>query len=341
LSRRVIALAASLALAIAFSATAYATNMFGIFYVANMIDPTIASSFDSDSAVEINESQVSGDYIITLLGMAQGDEIQGLSNEGKPLTGNHTYLAVKIEKAAGAGSSEVGLLHILPMISGEKPWQVQLGEYNQGGMFEDGVLYSLIDVENLEYFADRTVYLAVMDTPFYEHSKFIYDEASGKIQINPQHTGVVTLFELPLDASKANPEEAAKIIAGGMNATSAGTQADKDAAAAVQGLQELSAEFPGEDFIIIEDSVKEIVIGSDGSWEYNGYQVMGDGRDGHDQGMLDQLKWNKNGYAMINYMTTEKDGETYSECTMLKKEADGKIYGMVFQCPTFEFINNQ
>jgi hypothetical protein len=305
-----------------------------------MIDPAIAGSFDNDSAVEINESQVSGDYLITLLGMAQGDKISGLTNEGKPLTGNHTYLAVKIERADGSSFSEVGSLHILPMISGEKPWRVSLGGYSQGGRFENGVLYTLIDVENLEYFADRTVYLAVMDTPFYDHGKFIYDETSGKIRINPQYAGVITLFELPLDESKADPEKAAAIIAGSMSATGEETQSDRDAAAAVQGLQELSAGFPGEDFVLIEESVKEVTIGPDGSWEYNGYQVMGDGREGDDRGMLDRLEWNENGYALINYMTTEKDGETYSECTMLKKEADGKIYGMIYQCPTFEFTES-
>jgi hypothetical protein len=335
-SRRAALLAASLAIVLGLSITAYATNLFGFGDVAGMIDPTVAESFDGDSAVEINESQISGDYSVTLLGMAQGGKISPLGSE--VTEDDHTYLAVAVKKTDGSAISKDSAFHILPLISGEKPWQVSFGEYAQSWTVKDGVFYTLVDVEDLSVFADRTVYLAVMDTPFYDHDKFVYDEQSGEISINSEYAGVVTLFELPLDKSKADPEAAAKILAGETDETAEGTQAEEDAAAITQAIDDQLDLLPGEDFVLIEESVKEVTINADGSWEYNGYQAMADGREGHDSGVLGQLKWNKNGYAVINFMTMEKDGETtHTECTMLKKEADGKIYGMIYECPNFEF----
>jgi hypothetical protein len=70
----------------------------------------------------------------------------------------------------------------------------------------------MIECDNIELFADRSIYLCVMDTPFYNVEAYNYDEKTGEITVNENYTGMNLLFNLPLDKAKADPEAASKYL---------------------------------------------------------------------------------------------------------------------------------
>ena len=80
------------------------------------------------------------------------------------------------------------------------------GGYHQ--FIENGVLYRLIECDDIELFADKKLYLCVSDTNFFSVDAFSFDEETGVITEKPDYNGLNILFDLPLDAAKANPEKA-------------------------------------------------------------------------------------------------------------------------------------
>ena len=116
------------------------------------------------------------------------------------------------ERSVCAGKPE---LFASPLIGGYDP-----ALYNLAGMAgnytditEDGVLYRLIECDNVEIFADHDLYLCVTEGTFYNKEAYRYDEVTGKISRNEDYEGLNALFALQVDASKANPEKAAEYIA--------------------------------------------------------------------------------------------------------------------------------
>ena len=92
-------------------------------------------------------------------------------------------------------------------------------------MFDrDGVIYMVIEIgENIEIFADRTVYFAaysfeaiIMDAPEHGGITFappLHMAEDGSIAFVDGLQHAHAMFTLPLDASRANPEQAAQLMA--------------------------------------------------------------------------------------------------------------------------------
>jgi hypothetical protein len=73
----------------------------------------------------------------------------------------------------------------------------------------DGVLYRIIECDNVEMFADRELYLAVCSgSPMYNGDAFILDEQTNEITANPNFDGASAVFDLPLDKKRADPPPA-------------------------------------------------------------------------------------------------------------------------------------
>ncbi len=85
---------------------------------------------------------------------------------------------------------------------------------NYTDMTEEGILYRLLECDNVEIFADHKLYLCVSEGTFYNAEVYYYDELTGQNCRNDMYEGLNVLFDLPVDASKANPEKAAEYIAG-------------------------------------------------------------------------------------------------------------------------------
>ena len=69
---------------------------------------------------------------------------------------------------------------------------------------ENGILYRIIECDDVMMFADRTLYLCVSDTAFYDTNAYNYDDSTGAISRNETYDGMNLLFTLPIDPSKAD-----------------------------------------------------------------------------------------------------------------------------------------
>lgn len=185
-----------------------------------MGDEKIAEAFRGENAVSIGEVQEWGDYRVTLLGITTGAKLEqvDLSEE---LTPNSMYAAVAIERLdqtpmPSTSDDAYGELSffISPLIQGLTPWQYNIG--SMGGGYGDkvvnGILYRIIECDDVMMFADRMLYLCVSDTDFYETAAYNYDESTGVISRNENYNGMNLLFTLPIDPSKADEAAAEEYL---------------------------------------------------------------------------------------------------------------------------------
>ncbi len=179
----------------------------------------MAEAFQGEDAIEINETREAGEYRFTLMGIASGKALTQsyVSDMIAELSG--TYAAIAIERRDGKPIDKDEdysnmTFFISPLIQGLEPWQYNIASMN-GGYSDsviDGVLYRLILCDDVIKFADRKLYLCISDTTFYETAAFHYDEVTGEIQENKDYNGVNVLFNLPVDASKADPAAAEEYL---------------------------------------------------------------------------------------------------------------------------------
>ncbi|MBN2983715.1 hypothetical protein [Cohnella algarum] len=211
-------LAAVLLLVLSVSAYA-ATRLFSAGQVAEMFgDRLLADAFESKDAVRIERSMASGDYHFTLHGLVTGAGLSEFKHLSEDLYPDRTYAVVSITRQDGkpmpdTDDPEYGKdpFFISPLVKGLKPWEANIFSMN-GGYSEDvldGVMYRLISLDEVEMFADRGVYLAISSgSAFYSSEAFRYDEKTGEIHAREDYPGASLLFELPLDAAKADRDKA-------------------------------------------------------------------------------------------------------------------------------------
>lgn len=174
----------------------------------------LSRAFESEGAILVNETQSSNGYDITLLGLVSGKGLSPYvsSEVASELEDIHTYAAVAISHTDGT-ATEFDFKCVSPLINGVD-WRIaNNGTLCTGlSMFEeDGVVYDLIECDNLEIFADKGVQLGVVDSFGRENSAFSMDE-SGVYHKNPDYTGLNALFDIPFDKSKADPQAAEEYI---------------------------------------------------------------------------------------------------------------------------------
>ena len=201
-----------------FSTTAFAAwHFLKPGEVADRLEnPALSAAFDSEGAVNINISITSGDNIFTLFAIVSGKEISG-----KPYFSNYelrndrSYVVTAIQRTDGAPmpnikENEPAPFYISPYVKGQKPWEVNA--HTLGGamaeIFADGVVYRLIEFDNITMFADRGVYIGITDGSFPNNLAFLIDEQTGELSVNPDYDGTSILFDLPIDKSLADPEKA-------------------------------------------------------------------------------------------------------------------------------------
>lgn len=184
-------------------------------------DEKLAAAFDSKDAIVLDESQTSGKYTVTLLGMVSGSNLSGFCADSKQASSARTYAVVAIAKADGTpmpdtSDEEYGKdsFFVSPLIQGLNPKDYNIVTMN-GGYFDivkDGILYRMIECDNIELFADRKLYLSVGNTVFYETSAYIYNEETGEITVNSNYMDMNLLFDLPLNKDRANQSAAEKYL---------------------------------------------------------------------------------------------------------------------------------
>lgn len=182
-------------------------------------DDTLQKAFLSDDAMPVNETRESGGYRITLLGSVAGRNISDFIAETAygVKEDNKIYTVVAIERTDGTpmpdtSSDDYGRepFYVSHYIRGLDPARYSLmsmgGGYHE--MVRDGIMYRLLEMDNIEMFADRGIYVGVNSGTFYDPEAYVYDENSGEMSCNGSYTGVNVLFDLPVDTSKADPAAA-------------------------------------------------------------------------------------------------------------------------------------
>lgn len=160
-------------------------------------------------------SQSFGGYQVTLLGLLSGNDISGERVRNGEIRTDRTYCAVAIRKEDGTAiNTEQESFFVSPLIGSLNPNQYNAVTLcgNYGEFVEDGILYRLLECDNVEYFADRKLYLCVTDTTFYNAGLYDWNEAEGTISRNTSYEGLNALFELELDATKADAAKAKALI---------------------------------------------------------------------------------------------------------------------------------
>lgn len=169
--------------------------------------PLLAQAFERGEGVVLNESVETGDYRVTLAGLVSG---RGLDSWNQQVDQARTYAIVALERLDGAALSNPDFpfmdYTLTPLVKGFAPWAVNNWTLDASaqGFDRDGFYYYLLDVQNLEMFADHTVYLAFYEGGVPSRETFRVED-DGTIAFAEGLEGPHALFTLPLDDSKADP----------------------------------------------------------------------------------------------------------------------------------------
>lgn len=179
-------------------------------------DNALQEAFMSDDAILVNETQESGGYKVTLLGSVAGKNISDfcMKNGKGEVLEDRIYTVITIEHADGTpmpdtSSDDYGKESFFAScyIRGLDPVVYSSQSMNGGytAFVDNGVEYRILEMDNIEVFADRGIYVGVNSGSFYDRDAYVYDENTGEISRNDSYVGVNALFELPVDKSKADP----------------------------------------------------------------------------------------------------------------------------------------
>lgn len=201
------------------SATAFAAHKFltPTEIATHIEDYKLADVLSSQNSDFYIEPQISGDYTIQLLGIVSGNDLS-LFAEDFGADKKRSYIVGSLSRTDGKplGSDFKGVM-MTPLISGYKPWQVNIFTLGGGKSEfiddEDMVDYFIYECDNLEYFADHTIYIAFYDAELLAPGSETFTmDADGSIRFNENYTGIKALFTLPMDKSKADPEKAKALL---------------------------------------------------------------------------------------------------------------------------------
>lgn len=197
----------------AMSVTAYAAITLAPRDVAQRAgNEALAAAFEGEDAITVNETKTVGDYNVTLMGLVSGTGLSRVESLPDSVDQDKTYAVLAYARTDGADITEdVPDLTVSPLVEGYAPWR--LNAWTLGGgvssFAQEGVLYYLFECDNVEPFADHTVYLAVYPGTHIPPSAelFGFGDATGVITSK----GEAALFSLPLDESKANAQKAEEL----------------------------------------------------------------------------------------------------------------------------------
>ncbi len=178
-------------------------------------DKKLEQSFEQ-KGTKVMQTVTDGAYKTTYLGHVTGESLSDRTGSAWELSPDRIYVAVAIEKADGTAMQQEdgNSLFVSPLIQGLAPWTYNIVTMN-GSYVEkviNGVLYRIIECDNIAVFADKELYLAVADTMFFSNEAYQYEEATGKITPKKEYEGTNILFQLSLDPSGADAKKAKEYL---------------------------------------------------------------------------------------------------------------------------------
>ena len=318
---------------IALALVLFTTTAFAAWYlwkpseVADHLgDDALSVAFESEDAININESAASGDYIFTLLAVVSGKDITDfLHYSNGELHDERTYAVVAIRKADGTPmpdsmDEEYGNppFFATPLVKGLDPSRLNAITMNGGysSTVKDGVMYRIVDCDDVAIFADHGLYFAVSTSTFYDRDAFLYNEQTGGLKANPDYDGASVVFDLPIDKSLADPEKAEKYLRdNGIYQQLYQPQEDNDAKS--DRRRDENAPDPWKDVDWekakpVASTVKELTVSEDGKISYS-YEFE------HGSGTLNVL-----------FDTYFKDKLAPQSVIVSKAASDNALYGVRF-----------
>ena len=234
-------------------------------------DSALSAAFESEGAVNINESVTSGDYIITLLAIVSGKDItvHPAYSNGEVLS-DRTYAVTAIQKADGSPmpatmDDDYGNppFYVSPYVKGLKPWQVNAHTMNGGysEMVIDGVMYRMLECDGIMMFADRGVYIGISTSSSYDSQAFSFNEQTGELKANPDYDGSSVVFKLPLDEKYADSERAEQYLKSLEAPSGDNENSNSDIA-------EYEIEDIWDNAIAVDSTVRELTVGANGEINY-------------------------------------------------------------------------
>lgn len=180
----------------------------------------LAEVFEEGKGIIVNETQVYGGYRVTMLGMVSGADVsEKFRKKDNSILEDRTYAVVAVEHADGTAMTDCAEggeeFFVSPLIEGYHPafYNAVSMHGNYTEFVSGGVLYRLVECDNVEIFADRELYLCVSEgSVFYDSDAYSYSTDTGKISRNQEYQSLNALFRLPVDVSKADREKAEAYI---------------------------------------------------------------------------------------------------------------------------------
>lgn len=190
--------------------------------VSELGNDAAQDAFQGEESLELDETLEAGDYRFKLYGVTTKEALINSGFKEDMVREGGTYIVLSIEHLDGepmpdTSSDAYNNLHffISPLIQGLEPWQYNMG--SMGGahstIVRGGVLYRMIQCDDIALFADRQIYLCITDTDFYETEAYNYSESDGTITRNEAYEGMNLLMELPIDPKRADEKKAQEYLA--------------------------------------------------------------------------------------------------------------------------------
>ena len=308
-------------------------------------DPYAENAFKNGTTLDINQTVETGDYRFRVYSIATQEKLteNGL-NEG--LEGG-TYVIVSIERIDG--TSMLDDYHektflVSPLIQGLEPWSYNI--FSMGGSYtqkiKDGILYRIIKCDEIALFADRQIYLSILDDTFYQKDAYHYNEVDGTISREESYDGINLLFELPIDKSRADKEKAAQylrelekswekeIVETGSELLDNIIRQERAKGSNAICIEEIPVEVLISYAKLDEDSVKVLTPRDDGMIEYTYYRK--DESGGSDMRALDDflLRFPDGTGTILIGINFGENSEEEVIFRVFTRDADGIIKGMEY-----------
>lgn len=300
-------------------------------------DGLLSKAFQTENAVLVNETQESGGFKITLLGIVSGKGLSDYTEWGEDgrVEDDKTYAVIAIENADGTPRPDVSDelygqedFYVSPYIKG-----MNMMDYNAhtlgGGYSEDvvdGIQYRILECDNVEIFAHKGLYIGVNDGFAPRPAAFAVNETTGEITRNESYEGVSAVFNLPIPAFKGN-EEAAEAYIKSMNEQKETDISVEDEDSEVQRISELTENWTLEDFEANAKCVvkQELTPDKDGYISYS-YEFENGG--GSEAKILGSAYFEQ---GQTGFLVNSVSGEEPAYIETLEKHEDGSITLRVFE----------
>ena len=323
--------------------------------VSEIGNGSVGDAIGGEEALELNETLEAGDYRFKLYTAATKEALAGSGLADEMEKDGGTYVILAVERLDGTpmpdtSSEEYNQItfFVSPLIQGLEPWQYNMA--SMGGSHsttvKDGVLYRIIECDDIALFANRNIYLCITDTAFYPTEAYQYNETDGTITRNEDYEGINLLMDLPLDKSRADETKARAYL----KELEESWQAEPESEAAGEegfiytecipldevirkehekdnSIQEWD-DIPVEtllSYAALEEASVQKVTENDGVVEYSYFMEDGSGMSG--AGFLSEEFLNGKTDVCIMGCAYSSDSAEFVVC---RREADGTLKGMTY-----------